>query len=481
MPIQRVGPYELLYPLGAGGMAETFVAMRRGPAGFEQRVCLKRILPNRANDPRFVELFLDEARLLARMRRANVVQVYDFGECSGTYYMALELVEGADLDALLSTHTPPHAPLPIDAAMYLAAELLAALDYAHTLSLDGQPQHIIHRDVSPSNILVSAHGEVKLTDFGIAKARGRTHKTRTGHTKGKPAYMSPEQVRGDALDQRTDLFSAGVVLYQALTGEHPFDASTDLTLLNNILAGQRRSLRAFSADIPVELVALVDALLEVQPARRPESASEALAYISSSVRSIAGREQLAARVSRYMDVCDASRTETRDLRAQVAQSPTVPHPAHATELQKTSIVAQPAKNTTGRPLHETSERNRRRGLIAAAATALSVAAVGGWAISRDAATRDERDARAEVAVETLTDLPGGGSVATRTPLAGALKTPRATGILVPETTHHGAVVHDAGARTPAKLRAIERRRRVAARHRDGGATPKSVSPRRAAD
>ena len=368
-------------------MAETFVAVRRGLAGFEQRVCLKRILPSRATDARFVELFLDEARLLAKMHRGNIVQVYDFGEADGTYYMALELVEGADLDALLQAEHGKHLALPVDAAVYVAAELLSALAYAHALQLDGQPLHIIHRDVSPSNILISAHGEVKLTDFGIATARGRLHKTQTGHTKGKPAYMSPEQVRGDPLDQRTDLFSAGVVLYQALTGEHPFDAATDLTLLNNILAGRRRPLLEIDPSLPAELVTLVDALLEVDPAHRPASATDALAMISASVRSIAGQRLLAARVERYITVRAASRAATREVSAHLPydaarashHGSTLPVAPHDT-LGSSSALG--AKHTTGRPLHAEGERRARRLAAATGAGIVFASALGGWVLMR---------------------------------------------------------------------------------------------------
>ena len=165
-PPQHIGPYQLVRPLGVGGMAETFLAVRRGPAGFEQRVCLKRILPAHTAEPRFLELFLDEARLLAHMHSAAIVQVFDFGEADGTYYMALELVEGIDLETLLHSCAKTNTRLPTSVSLYIAAQLLSALDYAHTLEADGQPLHIVHRDISPSNVLLSKHGEVKLTARG---------------------------------------------------------------------------------------------------------------------------------------------------------------------------------------------------------------------------------------------------------------------------------------------------------------------------
>jgi serine/threonine protein kinase len=260
-------------------MAETFVAVRRGPAGFEQRVCLKRILPGCAADPTFVELFLDEARLLARLQCRNIVHVYDFGETEGTYYMALELVEGMDLEGLIKSLRERGVRMSPSVALYVTGEVLAALSYAHTLEIDGEAQHIVHRDISPSNILISKNGEVKLTDFGIAKARGRSHRTQTGHTKGKVAYMSPEQMRAEPVDGRSDLFAIGVVLFELLTGTHPFDANTDFALQLNIMNGKRPPLRELLPDAPPRVAELVDALLATDVNQRPNSAADAIDMI----------------------------------------------------------------------------------------------------------------------------------------------------------------------------------------------------------
>jgi eukaryotic-like serine/threonine-protein kinase len=295
--LARVGPYELLRPLGAGGMAETFVAVRRGPARFEQRVCLKRILPGRAADPRFVELFLDEARLLAKLRNAAIVQVYDFGETAGTYYMALELVDGMDLEALLNALRSRGKRLPTALALYVAGQILSALHYADSLVIDGEPLQLVHRDISPSNVLLSVQGEVKLTDFGIAKARGRQHKTQTGHTKGKVAYMSPEQVRGEELDSRSDLFALGVVLYEMLSNVHPFDAPTDLALLNNILAGKHRQIVELLPELPSSVAELVQRLLSVDRNARPANPGDALLMVSVFDQPFALQRQLAQLVS----------------------------------------------------------------------------------------------------------------------------------------------------------------------------------------
>ena len=289
---EQLGPYELIRPLGAGGMAETFLAVRRGPAGFEQRVCLKRILPTRAADPVFVELFLDEARLLARLQCQNIVHVHDFGEVDGCYYMALELVDGTDLEALLASLRARSVRMPEDVALYIVSELLVALSYAHGLVIDGEPQHIVHRDISPSNILISKQGEVKLTDFGIAKARGRTHRTEAGQTKGKVAYMSPEQLRAEELDGRSDLFAVGVVLFELLTGMHPFDATTDFALQVNIMSGKRRALRELLPEVRGPVAALIDALLAPDREARPADADAALAMIPQLISTHASQRAL---------------------------------------------------------------------------------------------------------------------------------------------------------------------------------------------
>jgi serine/threonine protein kinase len=370
-------------------MAETFVAVRRGPAGFEQRVCLKRILPGHTAEPTFVELFLDEARLLAQLRNAGIVQVYDFGEADGTYYMALELIDGADLEAIQTTLRRKGTRFPHEVAAHVVSQLLSALDYAHSLAADGQPLHIVHRDVTPSNILVSTSGETKLTDFGIAKARGRTHKTQTGHTKGKLAYMSPEQVRGEALDGRSDLFAVGVVLYELLSGEHPFQADTDLALLHNILDAKRKPLSELVPEAPPELIGLVDDLLAPDANQRPESAHAALVRLPFSKSPFALQRELAELVKFHREHSPrkqpASLTPPSSAAASGATAPTGQGPRDGATL------ALPTAQTTSQRLafsgatgtRERAAPERRRVVWGAAAAAAVALLVGGvvWSLS----------------------------------------------------------------------------------------------------
>ena len=257
----KLGPFELLRRLGAGGMAETFLAVRRGPAGFEQRVCIKRILPAYESDQEFVQSFLDEARTSAALRHANIVQVVEFGlsEAGGSHYLALELVDGMDLRALMQREVVFDAEL----VTLIAFDLAAALEHAHAVD-EGRPP-VVHRDLSPSNVLISRAGEVKLTDFGIARAIGGSHRTASGVIKGKIPYMPPEYIEGGSFDARGDLFALGVLIYELLHGRRPFDGESELDTLRKIAAGERR---AFEASAPPALIACVDRLLQRQPSER---------------------------------------------------------------------------------------------------------------------------------------------------------------------------------------------------------------------
>ena len=269
------GPYRLVRRLGIGGMAETFEAVRTGPGGFTQRVCLKLVLPFFRDDETFVELFQREARLAAKLRHSNIVGVIDFGEVSGTSYMALELIDGADLDAVLEAQEGRR--LSHEHVALLAQELAAALDHAHnppreTDSDGAEIGAIVHRDISPSNVLISRRGEVLLTDFGVAKAVTGTSRKQSA-VKGKVPYMSPEQLRAGPIDGRADVFALGVVLYEALSGQRPYEGGNDPATIMLILQGEHPSLPALVPEAPARLCALIERLIDPDPDARPASAA----------------------------------------------------------------------------------------------------------------------------------------------------------------------------------------------------------------
>ncbi|RKG74192.1 serine/threonine protein kinase [Corallococcus sp. CA049B] len=233
----QLGKYQLVRKLASGGMAEVFLAKAAGPRGFEKTLVLKRILPHLAEDDAFVEMFLGEAQLAARLDHPNVVQIFDFGEVDGSYFLAMEYIDGPTLRRLIKRSTELKQPLPPGACAKMVAAAAEGLAFAHELSdpETGAPLGLVHRDISPENVLVSRQGAVKVVDFGIAKVAGQSHRTATGVVKGKVAYMPPEQLQAKAMDGRVDVYALGIVLYELLTGRRPFDATTDVSMMQAIL------------------------------------------------------------------------------------------------------------------------------------------------------------------------------------------------------------------------------------------------------
>lgn len=294
------GPYRIVRRLGVGGMAETFEAVRRGPEGFEQRVCLKLALPFLSEDEEFVRLFQREARLAAKLRQSNIVGILDYGSVEGTPYMALELVDGCDLLTFLEAQ----GRLEFQHAVLLAVELAKGLAHAHdpptAAGLDDSVtglHGIVHRDLSPSNVMLSRHGEVMLTDFGVAKAMTGASRKQSG-VKGKVPYMSPEQLRNQALDGRADLFSLGVVLYESLCGTRPFDGGNDPATIMLILRGEHAPLREMEHEAPDAFCEIVERLLLPERDDRVTSARELIELLDDFAPSPRAQRELSAIVTR---------------------------------------------------------------------------------------------------------------------------------------------------------------------------------------
>ncbi len=262
------GRYQLLERLAVGGMAEIFRARQTGAHGFEKILVIKRILPHLAADPEFLAMFIDEAKLQCALQHPKIVQVFEFGEVEGQYYIALEYVDGMDALGLLRACAHRRQRLPVRLAVHIACEVLDALDYAHSQrGPDGQPLGIVHRDVSPSNVFISRRGDVKLGDFGIARAteKQRQSKTQAGTLKGKYGYMAPEQVVGGEIDGRADLFAVGIVLAEMLMGRRLFTAPNDLDVLLMVRDARLDRLNRYGSDIPPALRKVLDRMLARDP------------------------------------------------------------------------------------------------------------------------------------------------------------------------------------------------------------------------
>jgi serine/threonine-protein kinase len=246
----QLGRYQLVRKLATGGMAEVFLAKAIGPGGFEKSLVIKCILPNLAQDPEFVEMFLHEARLAAQLNHPNVVQIFDFGEVDGTYYLAMEYVDGPNLRSVL--RRAPGRRMPVTLGAKLIAQACEGLAYAHEFAdpVTGQPLGLIHRDVSADNLLVARNGTVKVVDFGVAKVEGQATKDEPGVVKGKIAYMPPEQIAGDA-DLRADVYALGVILYELAAGVRPYDQETDNELMAAIIQRDPVPLLTRVPDLPV--------------------------------------------------------------------------------------------------------------------------------------------------------------------------------------------------------------------------------------
>ena len=236
---RRVGKYEIITRLSVGGMAELFLAYLPGPGGFKKFVALKQILPDVKADDSFVKMFLDEARITAAFNNANIGQVFDLGEDAQDLYLAMEFIAGQNLEQITKRAAKRELAIPVGFAARVVRDSCLGLYYAHNFTdPTGQPMAVVHRDVSPKNVMITWTGQVKVIDFGIAKARGRLNRTQIGVVKGTSGYMSPEQVKNEPLDGRTDLFAAGVMLHELLAGERLFTAPTDAAMMLKIVEGE---------------------------------------------------------------------------------------------------------------------------------------------------------------------------------------------------------------------------------------------------
>jgi serine/threonine protein kinase len=373
----RIGKYRVVRRLAQGGMGEIFIARANGRGGFEKTVVLKRILQQNAGDRDAVQMFMDEARLMAALNHPNIVQVYDFGTAAGGHFFAMEYVHGEDLGRIMKAATLAGRTLPLDLSLGVIAEAAAGLHYAHEKrGDDGAPLQIVHRDISPSNLLVSYDGAVKLTDFGIAKWSQRQTETRYGALKGKIAYMSPEQCRGGPLDRRSDVFGLGILLYELTTGTRLYQGASDFGVLEQIVNQDPPPPSSRRRDYPVALERIVLRALSRAPERRQETARalqqelEEYALEARLKLSSVGRATEMQALFGHKPVGEAGPSHQPERTGRTITRPEMTAGEHFESTQPVTAPADPAAPVS-----------RRRG-IAVAAVAMLAAGVAYAAIER---------------------------------------------------------------------------------------------------
>ena len=423
----RLGKYELLRHLATGGMAEIWLARAQGIQGFEKLVVVKTLLPRVQQDPALVSMFLDEARVAATLHHPNIVQVYDIGVAADDeYFFSMEFVYGQDLSHLLRRAAETRKPPSLDTALTIVIALCAALHHAHEKEgADGKPLHLVHRDVSPQNVLISYDGAVKLMDFGIAKAANNSTKTRDGTLKGKIAYMSPEQGTSGKVDRRSDIFSLAILLWELTTFRRLYRADSDFETLRKIIQQDAPKPSKHRPDFPPALERIILKGLKRNPAERYQSAEEmqldleAFAreqrlVISSVSMSRYIRELFHDRVSAWARAQESGKSFTDFLveGSQIQEGSAVTADtwiAPGTEPTSTTSVGEPEISVSDEEAPPAYPiKNNRARTIAISVVAACVLGLVGWRLmagSGETARSEAAPAKAEVAAPVAAPEP----------------------------------------------------------------------------
>ena len=271
-PQQR---YRVIEKLESGGMAEVFRAESEGLQGFKKQVAIKRVLPHLSEKKKFISMFLDEARLSAHLTHSNCVQVFDIGVGDNAYFIVMEFVDGANLKSIVESLRKQGKEFPVSYAAFIALEICKGLSYAHELrDPSGQDLHIVHRDMSPPNVLITKYGEIKIVDFGLAKANSQLERSEPGIIKGKFSYLSPEAAMGQEVDARTDIFAVGIILWELLTGQRLFMGETDFQTVKKVQQAQVPSVSSINPQVPADLERILAKSLTRDPEARYRTARE---------------------------------------------------------------------------------------------------------------------------------------------------------------------------------------------------------------
>jgi eukaryotic-like serine/threonine-protein kinase len=311
-PPAHVGRYHVVGHLASGGMAELFLGRLVGPGGFERPVVLKRVLPELVGRRQVLDMFLDEARVAARIQHPNVVQVQELVEQDGAYYLVMEFLQGESALGLMKRAARRGERMPPALAAHVVAEACAGLHAAHELTSEtGEPLRLVHRDVSPGNLFVTYHGAVKVLDFGIAKFEAKTTETAVGKVRGKFAYMSPEQCRGRPVDRRSDVFALGTLLFEFSTGRRLFARATPQQTMRAVVQAQLPPLKRLDPDFPDALIGALERALAPDPADRYPTAAHLRRALAAYVFAAGSEELPEERLARLMGAWFPRRIEQK--------------------------------------------------------------------------------------------------------------------------------------------------------------------------
>jgi serine/threonine-protein kinase len=389
--VESLGRYTLYAKIASGGMASVHFARLAGESGFARTVAVKRLHKHLARDPEFVGMFLDEARLAARVRHPNVVATLDVGSDGGELYVVMEYVHGEPLSRLIRFVAGEVERIPFDVVSAIMTNVLVGLHAAHEIrDKHGAPLELVHRDISPQNILVGADGITRIIDFGVAKARGRSMTTQDGKVKGKLGYMAPEQLRGERIDRRTDIYAAGVVLWELLTLVRLFVTKDDATTIENLLSRRVEPPSAFAADVPPALDEVVMRALARNPADRFDTA-----------------KQMASALEAAMPV--ATQAKVAEWVEHTARAALYKRAQTLADIERATVVMAPGDlfepESMATPITHARRRRAIGWLTACVVIAIAIVSAGAVALHHHAAPRDNAAApTSSAAITAITTI-----------------------------------------------------------------------------
>jgi serine/threonine protein kinase len=367
----RFGRYLLLEKIASGGMAQVYRGKILGVQGFEKLIAVKTILPHLVSEKELVTSFIDEAKLAALLSHQNIVQIYDFGSMEDSYFIAMEYLFGKDLRAVFRQAKERNLPLGLEYALYITSRVCAGLDYAHKLKdFQGKPLNLIHRDISPQNIFITYEGEIKILDFGIAKAASQSTVTQHGMIKGKVAYMSPEQASGHSIDHRSDLFSTGILLYEMVTGKAMFTGDT-MQILAKVREAQFEPPESVVSTLPPKLYDILRLALAKDPKDRYQSCGQMLTDLEECLFAL-GLHPTSRGFAHYMKLLFEQEIATE---GEVMEAAVSAAPEQEQGFEKEKVTAEKSQEEA-KPEEQVPSKPKKRGfLYGVAATVLVAVAV----------------------------------------------------------------------------------------------------------